>query len=61
MPNFSAAQGEFLIMMPLIPNFKNNSGDKQITLVNTIFYASDIRVNLGPLIPKMILILQNLF
>ena len=29
-PNFSAAQSDFLIVMPLIPNFKNNSGDKQI-------------------------------
>ena len=39
-PNFSAAQGEFLTMMPLTPSFKNNSRDKLI-IVDVVIHENE--------------------
>ena len=39
-PNFSAAQGEFLTMMPLTPSFKNNSRDKLI-IIDVVIHENE--------------------
>ena len=38
--NFSVAQGEILITMSIIHNFKNNSGDKQI--IDVVIHENEL-------------------